>query len=357
MINFTVGPVQSPEQVCEVGGQQVPYFRTPEFSSIMLENEQLIKKYTNAGSDARVVFLTGSGTASMEAAIMHAFDSTDRVLVVNGGGFGQRFVELCQIHQIPYTDIPLECGKKLTAEHLLSYENAGYTGFVVNLHETSTGVLYDLDLISSFCQRNNLFLVVDAISAFLADEVDFSRQHIDIMLTGSQKALACHPGISLLVLSGRCVERIEKRPTKCMYLDLKRALLDGQRGQTPFTPAVNILLQIHARLKQIETSGGVSAQIQKTAELAADFRAAIRELPFQIVSESLSNAVTPLQPTNVSAYDIFTTLKDEYGIWVCPNGGALANTLFRVGHIGDLSKEDNATLIRALKDMQKRGLF
>lgn len=357
MINFTVGPVQSPEQVCEVGGHQVPYFRTPEFSSVMLENEQLIKKYTNAGPDARVVFLTGSGTASMEAAIMYAFSSTDRVLVVNGGSFGQRFVDLCQIHNVSYTEIALESGKKLTAEHLRPFENANYTGFVVNLHETSTGVLYDLDLISSFCQRNNLFLVVDAISAFLADEVDFSRHHIDIMLTGSQKALACHPGVSLLVLSGRCVTRIENGPTKCMYLDLKQALLDGQRGQTPFTPAVNILLQINARLKQIEASGGVSAQIQKTAALAADFRKAIQDLPFQIVSESLSNAVTPLRPINASAYDIFTTLKDKYGIWVCPNGGALAHTLFRVGHIGELTKEDNATLIRALKDMHQCGLL
>lgn len=357
MINFTVGPVQSPAQVCEVGGQQVPYFRTPEFSSIMLENEQMIKKYTNAGPDARVVFLTGSGTASMEAAIMHAFDSTDRVLVVNGGSFGQRFVELCQIHQVPYTEISLDAGKKLSAAHLSPFENAGYTGFVVNLHETSTGVLYDLELISSFCQRNGLFLVVDAISAFLADDVDFSRHHIDILLTGSQKALACHPGISLLVLSGRSVKRIENRPTKCMYLDLKRALLDGQRGQTPFTPAVNILLQIHARLKQIETSGGVSAQIKKTAELAADFRQGIRDLPLQIMSESLSNAVTPLHPTGASAYDIFTILKDEYGIWVCPNGGALAQTLFRVGHIGALTKEDNAALIDALKDMHLRGLL
>ena len=83
----------------------------------------------------------------------------------------------------------------------------------------------------------------------------------------------------------------------------------------------------------------------------------MKELPFEIVSESMSNAVTPLHPLTASANDIFLTLKDEYGIWVCPNGGELKDTVFRVGHIGDLTTEDNDKLIAALKDMQKRGLI
>lgn len=142
-----------------------------------------------------------------------------------------------------------------------------------------------------------------------------------------------------------------------MYLDLRDALTNGVRGQTPFTPAVGTLLQIHARLKQIEASGGAESEQRKIAELAEDFRRKVAGLPFEIVSESLSNAVTPLHPTTASAYDIFLTLKDEYGIWICPNGGELAEKVFRVGHIGALTTEDNDTLIAAFKDMQKRGLI
>ena len=142
-----------------------------------------------------------------------------------------------------------------------------------------------------------------------------------------------------------------------MYLDLKNALKNGERGQTPFTPAVGILRQIHARLKQIEADGGVEKEIIKIKELAEDFRNKIKDLPFEIVSESMSNAVTPLHPLTASAYDIFITLKDEYGIWICPNGGELKDKVFRVGHIGDLTKDDNDKLIDALKDMQKRGLI
>ena len=111
MLNFTVGPVMSDDVVRAIGAEQVPYFRTPEFSAVMLENEKLMKKFAKAGDDARVVFITGSGTAAMEATVMNVFDKTDKVLVVNGGSFGQRFVELCQIHEIPYEEIKLEKGK------------------------------------------------------------------------------------------------------------------------------------------------------------------------------------------------------------------------------------------------------
>ena len=357
MINFTVGPVQSSEEVRAIGAEHVPYFRTPEFSAVMLENEQLMLRFAKAPEGARTVFITGSGTASMEAAVMNVLTAEDKVLLVNGGSFGQRFHELLEIHRINFEEIKLETGKALTAGHLAPYENQGFTAFLVNIHETSTGVRYDPALIGEFCRRNGLVLIVDAISSFLADEFDMAAMGADVMITGSQKALACPPGISVMVLSRRAVERIEKNDVRCMYLDLKSALKNAERGQTPFTPAVGTLLQIHARLKQIEKDGGVEAETAKIAALAADFRSRIADLPLTICSEAMSNAVTPLMTENCSAYDIFTVLKDEYGIWVCPNGGEYAHKIFRVGHIGELTMEDNRILSDALHDLVKRGIL
>ena len=357
MLNFTVGPVMSDENVRAIGAEQVPYFRTPEFSEIMIENEALMKKFAKAGDDARVVFITGSGTASMEATVMNVFDQNDKVLVVNGGSFGHRFVELCEIHDIPYEEIKLNVGKALKKEQLDVYSGKGFTGFLVNVHETSTGVYYNIDMISEFCKKNGIFLVVDAISSFLADDFNMKELGVQVMITGSQKALACPPGISVIVLSHEAVERIEGHSVKCMYFDLKSALKNGERGQTPFTPAVGILRQINARLKAIDTAGGVETETRKIAELAQDFREKIKGLPFEIVSESMSNAVTPLHPLNVSAYGVFMKLKEEYGIWVCPNGGKLKDSVFRVGHIGALTKDDNTTLVNAFKDLQIRGLL
>lgn len=357
MRNFTVGPVQSAECVKTIGAQDTPYFRTAEFSEVMFENERLIKEFANAPDDSRVVFITGSGTASMEAAVMNCFSPDDLVMVINGGSFGHRFVELCELHSIPYIEIILPMGTPVTQEDLEQHYREGITGFIVNMHETSTGVLYDMDMIGGFCKEHNLFLVVDAISAFLADEFDMQAVGADIMIAGSQKALACPPGISLMVLSPRGVDRVNNAKVKCMYFDLHNALKNGERGQTPFTPAVGTLLQINARLKEIEQAGGAEAEIKRTQELAQDFRNRIKDLPFEIVSQSLSNAVTPIHPLNVSAYDIFLTLKDEYDIWVCPNGGDMADRVFRVGHIGNLTTDDNTVLINSLKDMEKRNLL
>lgn len=356
MINFTVGPVQMNETVCTVGGQQIPYFRTPEFSEIMKENERFFLNAARAEKDARAVFLTGSGTAGMEATIMHTLSSEDKVLVVNGGSFGQRFTELCALHEIPYTAIELMSGKTLHEEQLRPYANQGYTAFVVNVHETSTGVHYNLDMIHQFCEENGLFLIVDAISSFLADEVDMKKWKIDVLIVGSQKALAVPPGISILGLSRRAVKRIDGIKTKCMYLDLKSALKNAERGQTPYTPAVGTLLQIHERLSEIEASG-VEHEIKKVKTIADDFRSKIQGLPLTYFSESMSNAVTALETKNVSAKKIFDILKDEYQIWVCPNGGTLADKVFRVGHIGNLTLEDNKILANALWDLKEREIL
>lgn len=356
MLNFTIGPVTMDRETLEIGSRQIPYFRTPEFSKLMLENEELLKRYMGAPKGARVIFMTGSGTASMEAAVMNLFDETDRVLVVNGGSFGQRFEDICRIHGIPHEAIRLETGKALRREHLAPFEAQAFTGFLINLHETSTGVHYDLDLIRDFCERHGALLLVDSISSFLADPFDMKESGADAVITGSQKALALPPGLSLICLNGRAVRRVESRQVKSLYFDLKPYLKDGERGQTPFTPAVGVLIQLNARLKAME-SGGAAAENRRTAALAADFRDRIKDLPLENVSESESNAMTALHPLRVPAYKVYEILKEEYGIFVCPNGGALRDQIFRVGHLGALTAEDNKTLSDALHDMERRGLL
>ena len=356
MINFTVGPVQSSEGVLAIGAEQTPYFRTTEFSELMLENELLMKKFVCAPEDSKCVFLTCSGSGGMEASIINTLSKDDRALVVNGGSFGERFVDLLALHEIPYTEIMLEHGKALKTEHLAPYEGKGYTAFLLQKHETSTGVLYDMDLVSEFCKRNNCFLIVDTISSFLADSFDMSSLEVGVMITGSQKALACPPGISILALAPSALERIKKTKCCCQYLDLKYALKNQERGQTPWTPAVGILRQIHTRLKEIDAAGGQMAEIERTARLAKYFRDKLKEfdLPFEIYSESLSNAVTPLHPTTQSAYQLFLKIKNEYGMWVCPNGGDMKDTVFRVGHIGCLTKADYDCLIDAFIDLREK---
>lgn len=357
MLNFTVGPVQSSETVLSIGAAQVPYFRTSEFSYVMFENERLMLQFAKAPANSRAVFLTGSGTLSMEAVVANVLTPADKVLVVNGGSFGHRFVEMCAIHGIPYDELVPPPGDTVTETQLADFDGKGYTALLVNIHETSTGVWYDAEALSRFCKRNAMLFLVDAISSFLADPFDMAALGADAMIAGSQKALACPPGVSIIVLGPRSLARVAVNDPHCLYLDLKGALKDQERGQTPFTCAVGTLLQIHARLKEIEKNGGVEIETAKIAALAADFRSKIVGLPFEVCSKRMSNAVTPLHPLTASAYDIFLKLKDEYRIWVCPNGGELKDKIFRVGHLGALTAKDNDALIVAFKDLQMKGVI
>lgn len=357
MLNFTIGPVMCSDAVREIGGEQVPYFRTAEFSALMKENEKLMLQFAKAPEDSRAVFMTNSSTGSMEAVVMNCFTPSDKVLVIEGGSFGHRFAELCEIHEVPHESLLLEHGTELTKERLYEYDGKGFTGLLVNIDETSTGVLYDAEMLGEFCRKNGLFFVCDCVSAFLADPFDMAHCGADVMITGSQKVLACPPGISIIILAPGAVERVNHAHVRSMYFDLADALKNMERGQTPFTPAVGILRQINTRLKEIEAAGGADAEIARVAAQAADFREKIRELPFECVAASPANGVTSLHPLHGDAYEIFLELKDHYGIWICPNGGDMAHTVFRVGHIGYLSHEDNTTLVEAFKDLQRKGML
>ena len=354
MLNFTVGPVMSSDEVLEIASHSTPYFRTQEFSELMLSNERMTLGLFNAPKGSRCVFLTASGTGAMESCVMNILSSDDKAIVINGGSFGKRFVELCELHKRSFTEVKCEFGSQLRAEQLIGLED--HTALLINMHETSSGVLYDMEMVSNFCRKNGILLIVDAISSFIADDIDMTRFGAAAIITGSQKALAVQPGVSLVVMAPAALERVEANEETCMYLSLKKALADGVRGQTPFTPAVTTLLQINERLSGI-TDLGIGEESRRIARVAKDFRDGIAHLPLENVAESPSNAVTCLRPIHGNAGDVVRVLKDEYGIWVCPNGGEMANTVFRVGHIGHISDEDNRTLLDALNEMNDRGLL
>lgn len=355
MLNFAVGPVPSSDAVRAIGAQDTPYFRTPEFSSTMLESERLLCELAKASSESRAVFLTTSGTGAMEATVMGTLDpKRDKAIVVDGGSFGHRFRQMLELHGIPHIAIELEPGTPLTQADLDAVADEECTAFLVNLGETSQGILYDASMIGEFCRARGLFFIVDGISSFLADPFDMEAMGADVLITDAQKALACPPGIAPMVLSPRAVARIERIDQPCMYLDLRDALKNQERGQTPFTPAVTTLLQINRRLRDIVDSGGADACVNACGKVAADFRERIAasDLPLRMRLVSPSNAVTYLDVEgDYSARTIFSSLKDDYGIWICPNGGPRADDSFRVGHIGLHPVSDNALLVAALEDV------
>lgn len=360
MINFTVGPVMSHPEVLEVAGESSPYFRTAEFSGMMLDSEKLLLEFLNAPKGSRGVFLTASGTGAMESCVMNILCPDDRVIVINGGSFGQRFVDLCQLHHIKYTEVVCGFGEQLCKEQLDGLSNQGYSALLVNMNETSSGVLYDMQMISEFCKKNHILFIVDAISSFIADGIDMTGLNAAAIITGSQKALAVQPGIALIALSPSALERIENNIECCMYLSLKEALKNMDRGQTPFTPAVTILLQINVRLNMIKKNGGMEVERIRIKHLADYFRGRIIKYPWSFVvrnDKDRSNAVTAIRTHKHNATVLFDRLKQEYGIWICPNGGIYRDDIFRIGHIGFQDRTDYDRLFMALDELDDKNIL
>ena len=349
---FTVGPVEMFPETLKIAAKQLPYFRTPEFSRLMLENEEMFRQSVHAPDGARTVFLTASGTGAMEAAVINCFTGKDRLLVINGGSFGRRFTEICAVHHIPYDELVLDFGVSLTRERLEAIDGSRYTGLLVNLHETSTGQLYDISLLAEFCVKYHLYFVVDAISAYGADEVDFEKYGIDMLIVSSQKALALAPGIAIVEISERIYkERVINIQPETLYFDFKTHIDNLKRGQTPFTPAVGILLELHERLEQIREKGMEKSQ-EEMRELAVGFRQELAKREFEIPSYRLSNALTPVL-IKPHAKEMYRRLKEEYGFVVTPNGGDLENVLIRVGHLGNVCWKDYEKLLSAMEHIRE----
>lgn len=347
---FTVGPVEMDEAIKEYGGAQIPYFRTEDFSNVMKNIEGNFKMLTGAPEDARVLVLTASGTGAMEAAVSNVLCKEDKVLVINGGSFGERFVQLCQCFDVPYEEIKIPFGATLSLSDLEPYRGKGFSALLVNLHETSTGQLYDGEMLSQFCRDENLIFIIDAISTLFADPFNMRDLAADVVISSSQKALALPPGLSFLVLSQRAQERVMGAKPVSMYFDLKDYLKNMDRGQTPFTPAVGIIMQLNLQLEHMAAEG-IENIIHKHKERAEYFRAKCVENGIKVAAFPKSNALTTVEFDKGNAYEVFLELKNNYDLMLTPSGGSLSNRILRVGHLGNLKLADFDEVVRCLKEV------
>ena len=354
MKNFTLGPVEMFHRTAIIRDKGFCYFRTQEFSNIMINNSKRLAKILNLQDFNSIIYLAMSGTGAMEATIQNCITNKDKSLVINGGTFGHRFCEMLKWHNCAYDSINLKWDEELSYNHLKPYENKNYTTLFVNLHETGTGQLYDIKLLSDFCKRNNLFLIVDAISTILADDYDIEKYGIDVTIFSSQKGLCLSPGMSMIALSQRMIEKLHTIPKQTtFYADFKDYLKNIKRGQTPFTPPVCVIFELDDMLNFIDEKGGKKAWLKKIEEKCLYFRKQAKKFGFKIPEFKKSNMLTPIYLENIDAYKVFCKLKDDFGIYINPCGGELATKLLRISHIGNTTLEDIDDLLEKLIKITK----
>lgn len=346
---FVPGPVPVESHILAIGIQQLPYNRTDAFSEVSHEIQRGLQDLFQ--TDGSIALLTGSGTAAMEAAVINFLDSSDKALVVNGGTFGQRWLDLCKAHSVPSEEYSAHFGEDVDLAKLEGLLSTGqFSALLINAHETSTGHLYDIEAIGKLARRHDVLFVVDAISSICADPFAMDDWLVDVCILSSQKALALPPGLSFVAMNRRALAALEQRESRSLYFNLKDYLDNQRRGQSPYTPAIGLMLQLRQRLADIEKEG-LQQLLSRHQRRAEHFRHAIKNLAFEILPSRSSNAMTALTCGKMDACEVAERLRTHYRILVAPSGGVLKSKLIRVAHMGAQEPADVELLIAALTEI------
>jgi len=315
-------------RIAQIGAEPILYMRTDEFSAINKQNEQILLELIHCTGGKTIIY-TGSGTGAMSGIVENYVTTRKKAFVIDGGSFGQRWYDLCRYYGVDAVDykVPFACD--------IDYEDLDRRVgeekpdvFLCQHHETSSGQLFDLRKISGICHRHGVSLVVDVISSFLAEELSMDELDIDICVTSTQKGLNIPPGLSIVFLSAK----LEGYPfnRKGYYWDFDTNLLNLRRGQTPYSPATLIYMQLNARLRQLKAEGGETKNIADVAHRCRVFRALCKEYGWDVPAQVPSQAITGFQ-TKDSDRSIFRGLIDKYDTYIMP--GSIPG-FYRVSHMG-----------------------
>jgi aspartate aminotransferase-like enzyme len=325
-------------QICDIASVgQLPYFRGKKFADIVIEVSEGMKSVFKTQYEPLV--LTSSGTGLMEMAIVNLLNAGDKVVVINGGSFGKKWGDMCKAFNVVVKELKVDLGKNPDMNELEDLIKPGIKAVLVNAHETSTGYLYDVRQIGQLTNKKDVMLIVDAVSSIGADEFRMDDWHVDCALVSTQKALALMPGLGFIVFSQRAKEIFKTVNQPRFYFDAMDYLDNIPRGMTPFTPAMNIILQARERIKEIKDKG-VDAFVKKHAKLAKTFRETItNSWDLGFFPERQSNSLTAIKlPDYAPMSKLVAYMRDNFDWWFAPNPTKCENYL-RVSHMGDFDKE------------------
>jgi serine---pyruvate transaminase len=349
---MTPGPTPVPPEVLAAGAQAVIHHRGPDFRALMRRCLGRLQEVCHTEGD--VLLYTASGTAAFESAVVNLVSPGDRVLAVTAGEFGERWARLARTYGADVSDLGYAWGETPRPEDLRSRLAETEPDVVLLVHsETSTGVVADVEALAAEVRAAGALSVVDAVSSLGAVPLETDAWGLDVVVSGSQKALMTPPGLSLATVSPAAWERASRTTTPRFYLDwgATRDALAG--GSTPYTPAVSLVASLDAALGLLLEEGLESA-FARHAALGRACREGAKAMGLDLFSpdEDRSAVVTAiLTPEGVDARELVLALRDRFGITIAGGHGDLASRLFRIGHIGYFDVFDITTALAAVETL------
>jgi aspartate aminotransferase-like enzyme len=346
---FTPGPTPVPEEVLQALSRPIIHHRQADFKEIFRRACDDLKYLFQTKED--VITLTASGTGAMEAAVVNLLSAGDSAIYVNAGKFGERWGQILKKYGVTALEIKVEWGYPVDPEtirqSLMQHPEA--KAVFLTHSETSTGTAIDLKRVSEVVRSSSkAFIVVDGISSVGALEVHMDAWGIDVLLTGSQKGLMLPPGLAFIAFSGRAREAARTSTSPRFYFDLERAWKTVKETQTPWTPAVSLIVGLDVALRMIRQEGlqNVWARHERLARAAREGCAALGLPPF---SKSPSASVTAVQmPVGLDGEVLRAQLRKKYGIIVAGGQDHLKGKAIRIAHLGYFDDLDIVAVVAAL---------
>ncbi|PIP18973.1 MAG: aminotransferase [Candidatus Omnitrophica bacterium CG08_land_8_20_14_0_20_41_16] len=347
---LTPGPTPLPPQVLEAMSRPIIHHRTPQFQAILKEVSEGLKYVYQTKND--VFILASSGTGAMEASVTNLLSAGDTALVVQGGKFGERWTEICYAYGITVEVIDVEWGKAVNpflVEQKLK-ANSKIKAVFTTLCETSTGVVNDIASIGKVVKNTEAVLVVDAISGLGAIDLKTDAWSCDIVVSGSQKGLMLPPGLSFISVSPKAFKLIEASKSPRYYLDLREAKKALDKTDTPFTPAITLIIALTEAFKIIKQDG-LENIFLRHRKMADATRAAMKALGLAIFAPTASSDVVTAVcvPVGLDGEKLVKTMRDSYGVTIAGGQGKLKGKIFRIAHMGFIEEFDIITGISCLE--------
>ncbi|WP_457627863.1 pyridoxal-phosphate-dependent aminotransferase family protein [Persephonella sp.] len=346
---FTPGPVPLPPQVIKALGQQIIHHRTPEFTEIFFDVRKKLQQLLDTERD--VIMFASSGTGAMEASVLNFFSRGDKILVINAGKFGQRWKELGETYGLDVIDYQIEWGKTYQKEKVkeIVEKNPDIKGIFVQQSETSTTTYHDVEFLGEISNSlDDCILVVDGITSVGVYQVYPEKSGIDVLVTGSQKALMLPPGLGLLYFSQKAEKRLETSNLPKYYFDVAKEVKKQREGQTAYTPAISLIIALRESLTLILEEG--LPQLEKRHSIMAEAtREAVKALGLKLLSESPSNSATGIySPEGIDGNKLRKRLL-ELGFRVAGGQDHLKGKILRIAHMGYFDFNDVIQVIAGLE--------
>ncbi len=352
---LTPGPTPVPPQVLAAEAQPIIHHRTPQFQEILKEAAAGLQYVFQTKND--VFILTSSGTGAMEASVVNLLSAGDTALSIEGGKFGERWTELCKAYGIGVEVISVPWGQAVDPQEVARRlkANPAIKAVFSTLCETSTGAASDIRALGAVVKETAAVLVVDAISGLGAIDLKADEWQVDVCVSGSQKGLMMPPGLGFISVSPKAWKLVELSKSPRYYFSLKAAQKAWKSTDTPFTPAISLVIALNESLKMMRQDG-LAAVFARHHTMAEATRAALKALGLKLFApDAASDVVTAVVvPDGIDGEKLVKTMRDTHGVTIAGGQAEMKGKIFRFAHMGFIEEFDIIVGISCLEKVLAR---